>query len=63
MAAEINYFVKEVDGKYFDDLLLVTISLEEYRSLIQENLHYEAKIEDLENRLRELRKNKSKKRG
>ena len=53
MPNERNSYFKEVDGEYIEEPLLVTISLEEYRSLVRENVRYEASIAHLENRLRE----------
>ena len=53
MPNERNSYTEEVDGKYIEKPLLVTISLEEYRSLVQENVRYEASIAYLESRLRE----------
>lgn len=43
-------YIKEVDGKYIE---FVTISLEEYRSLVSENAQYAHRIDCLENRLLE----------
>lgn len=43
-------YIKEVDGKYIE---FVTISLEEYRSLVSENAQYAHRIDYLENRLLE----------
>lgn len=54
MPNEINYYAEEVNGKIIEKTLLVTISLEEYRSLVQENERYSKRIEYLENRLVEL---------
>ena len=51
MPNERNAYTEEVDGKYIEKPLLVTISLEEYRSLVQENVRYEASIAYLERRL------------
>lgn len=53
MPNERNSYFKEVDGKYIEEPLLVTISLEEYRSLVQENTRYEERVAYLENRLLE----------
>lgn len=54
MPNEINYYAEEVNGKIIEKTLLVIISLEEYRSLVQENERYSKRIEYLENRLVEL---------
>lgn len=46
-----DFYVEEVDGKHIEKPLLVTIALEEYRSLIQENSRYAERVTYLENRL------------
>jgi hypothetical protein len=46
-------YLEEVDGKYIEKPLLVTISLEEYRSLVQEVSMFQERIKYLENRLLE----------
>lgn len=51
MPNERNSYFKEVDGKYIEEPLMVTISLEEYRSLVQENTRYAERMAYLENRL------------
>lgn len=51
MPNEVNCFVEECDGKYIEKPLLVTISLEEYRSLVQENTRYAERVGYLESRL------------
>ena len=56
MSNERNFYLKEVDGKYIEEPLLVTISLEEYRSLVQENNKYIERIAYLESRLLEFNK-------
>ena len=48
-----NCYTEEVDGKYIEKPLMVTISLEEYRSLVSENAQYAYRINCLENRLLE----------
>lgn len=53
MPNERNFYIKEVDGKHIEEPLLVIISLEEYRSLVQENERYKARINYLESRLLE----------
>jgi hypothetical protein len=53
MPNERNFYLKEVDGKYVEEPLLVTIALEEYRSLVQENTRYAERVVYLENRLLE----------
>jgi hypothetical protein len=53
MAIYKDYYLEEVDGKYIEKPLLVTVSLEEYRSLIQENETFRERINYLENRLLE----------
>ena len=52
-------YIKEVDGKYIE---FVTISLEEYRSLVSENAQYAHRIDYLENRLLEEIEKKQKER-
>jgi hypothetical protein len=44
-------YAEEVDGKYIEKPLFVTIALEEYRSLVMENARNEERIHYLENRL------------
>lgn len=46
-----DYYLEEVDGKYIEKPLMVTISLEEYRSLVMENARNEERIHYLESRL------------
>ena len=59
MATKRNSYVEEIgDGQYVEKPLLVTISLEEYRSLIEENSRNEERIAYLENRVVELNKPK-----
>lgn len=53
MPNERNFYLEEVDGNYIEKPLLVTISLEEYRSLVQENTRYAERVAYLENRLLE----------
>jgi hypothetical protein len=50
-----DYYLEEVDGKYIEKPLLVTIALEEYRSLVMENAQLEHRIGYLENALLEER--------
>jgi hypothetical protein len=44
-------YTEEVDGKYIEKPLLVTISLEEYRSLVTENAMLQQRVGYLENEL------------
>lgn len=53
MPAFRDYYLEEVDGKYIEKPLLVTIALEEYRSLVQEVSVFQERINYLENRLLE----------
>lgn len=53
MPAYRDCYTEEVDGKYIEKPLMVTISLEEYRSLVSENAQYAHRINCLENRLLE----------
>lgn len=46
-------YTEEVDGKYIEKPLLVTISLEEYRSLVAENATLQGRVSYLEMRLLE----------
>ena len=48
-----DYYIEEVDGKYIEKPLLVTIALADYRSLIQENAMNNERILYLESRLLE----------
>jgi hypothetical protein len=48
-----DYYLEEVDGKYIEKPLLVTISLEEYRSLVNENATLQGRVSYLEMRLLE----------
>lgn len=36
MPIDVNCVCKETDGKYFNEPIMVTITLEEYRSLVRE---------------------------
>lgn len=54
MPNEMNYSIEEINGQVIEKPLLVTITLEEYRSLIRENAMHIERINDLENRLAEL---------
>lgn len=56
MPNERNFYLKEVEGKYIEEPLLVTVSLEEYRGLVQENIRLEERVHYLENRLLEEQK-------
>ena len=60
MPNERNFYLKEVNGKYIEEPLLVTISLEEYRSLVQENARFKERVEYLENRLLEEKEKRRK---
>lgn len=53
MPAFRDCYTEEVDGKYIEKPLLVTISLEEYRSLVQECAELQCRVGYLENRLLE----------
>ena len=53
MPAYRDCYLKEVDGKYIEKPILVTISLEEYRSLVAENATLQARVSYLEMRLLE----------
>ena len=53
MPNERNCYTEEIDGKYIEKPLLVTISLEEYRSLVQKNTRYAERVAYLESRLLE----------
>ena len=56
MALEVNTIYKTTDGdNYSDEPFLVTIALEEYRSLVQENVRLQERVEYLESRLVELK--------
>ena len=46
-------YLEEVDGKYIEKPLLVTIALEEYRSLVTENATLQNRVNYLEMRLLE----------
>jgi hypothetical protein len=48
-----DYYLEEVDGKCIEKPLLVTISLEEYRSLVMENVTLQDRVNYLEMRLLE----------
>ena len=48
-----DYYPEEVDGKYIEKPLMVTIALEEYRSLVQECAELQQRVNYLENRLLE----------
>ena len=55
MAIEVNTIYKTENGdNYSDEPFLVTIALEEYRSLIQENTRLQERVEYLENRLADI---------
>lgn len=55
MAIEVNTIYKRENGdNYSDEPFLVTIALEEYRSLIQENTRLQERVEYLENRLADI---------
>lgn len=60
MPNERNFYLKEVDGKHIEEPLLVTISLEEYRSLVRENARFTERVEYLENRLLEEKEKRMK---
>ena len=53
MPNERNTYTEEVDGKYIEKPRLVAISLEEYRSLVQENTRYAERVAYLESSLLE----------
>jgi hypothetical protein len=58
MPNEFDCRYKEVDGKFIEEPLMVTIALGEYRSLVQENTRNSERIAYLENRLlEEIEKN------
>lgn len=54
MPNELNCSVEMIDGQLIEKPLLITISLEEYRSLVQENTRYSERVVYLENRICEL---------
>lgn len=54
MPNELNYNVEVINGQLIEKPLLITISLEEYRSLVQENIRYSERVVYLENRIYEL---------
>lgn len=55
MATERNIYVEEaVDGQCVEKPFLVTVSLEEYRSLVQENIRKEERISYLESEIDRL---------
>lgn len=58
MAIEVDYFNREVEGRIVEETLLVTIALEEYRSLVQENAELEATVNHLSEELRSARSEK-----
>lgn len=47
MADEVNYYSTEVDGNDVVSTLMVTIALEEYRSLVRENTRLKLLVEKL----------------
>ena len=53
MPAFRDCYTEEVDGKYIEKPLLVTIALEEYRSLVTENATLQNRVNYLEMRLLE----------
>ena len=55
MPTEVNIVCREKDGQYFDEPLLVTIALEEYRCLVKECARLNERVQYLENRLVEER--------
>lgn len=56
MPTERNFYIRKDGEMYIEEPLLVTISLEEYRSLLKENTGYQQRVEYLENKLLEERK-------
>lgn len=44
MSIDVNFVSKETDGKFFNEPIMVTITLEEYRSLVQEVKRLECEI-------------------
>ena len=55
MATELNFYREEnKDGELFEKPLLVTIALEEYRSLVKENTYQAERITWLESEIDRL---------
>lgn len=50
-----NVCPKEINGEIIDFPLMVTVTLEEYRWLLQENVHLNERVSYLENKLLEER--------
>lgn len=53
MATEIDAIYNEKEGQGYTEVLVVTIALEEYRSLVKENAQLNERVTYLENRLLE----------
>ena len=51
-----DLYIEEADGNIIKKMILVTISLTEYRSLVSENSRLQERVYYLENEIEELKK-------